>query len=70
MARRKEQDGPEATGYPTERLQKGLVLLDDGRDLSEEGVGIGVPVLKRGLQAVFPGCHGRSPPDRKDPRGG
>ena len=31
------------------------MLLDGGRDLSEEGVGIGVPVLKRGLQAVFPG---------------
>jgi hypothetical protein len=44
-----------ATGYPTERLQRGLVLLDGGCDLSEEGVGIGVPVLKRGLQAVFPG---------------
>lgn len=44
-----------ARGYPTERLQKGLVLLDGGRDLSEEGVGIGVPVLKRGLQAIFPG---------------
>ncbi len=47
--------GPAADGYPTGRLQKGLVLLDGGRDLSEEGVGLGVPVLKRGLQTVFPG---------------
>jgi len=46
---------PATTSYPTGRLQKGLVLLDGGHDLSEEGVGIGVPVLKRGLQAVFPG---------------
>ena len=48
-------DGAPATSYPTGRLQRGLVLLDGGRDLSEEGVGIGVPVLKRGLQAIFPG---------------
>ena len=41
--------------YPTRRLQRGLVLFDRGHDLSEEGVGLGVPVLKRGLQTVFPG---------------
>jgi hypothetical protein len=41
--------------YPTRRLQRGLVLLDDGRDLSDEGVGFGVPVLKRGVETVFPG---------------
>ena len=44
-----------APAYPTLRLQRGLLLFDDGRDLSEEGVGFGVPVLKRGLQTVFPG---------------
>ena len=53
-------DGAETTGtgdatYPTRRLQRGLVLLDRGQDLCEEGVGFGVPVLKRGLQTVFPG---------------
>ncbi len=42
-------------GYPTRRLQKGLILLQDGQELAEEGVGFGVPVLKRGLQTVFPG---------------
>jgi hypothetical protein len=41
--------------YPTRRLRSGLVLLDRGHDLCEEGVGFGVPVLKRGLQTVFPG---------------
>lgn len=41
--------------YPTSRIQKGLVLLRDGQDLSEEGVGFGVPVLKIGREAVFPG---------------
>jgi hypothetical protein len=42
-------------GYPTGRLQKGLLLLADGRELVEEGVGFGVPILKRGVQTIFPG---------------
>lgn len=42
-------------GYPTRRLQPGLVLFDKGQDLSEEGVGFGVPILKRGVQTVFAG---------------
>lgn len=45
----------EAQGYPTRRLQRGLVLLDGDLDLTEEGVGFGLPVLKRGLETVFPG---------------
>jgi hypothetical protein len=44
-----------AGGYPTGRLQKGLLLLDHGRGLAEEGVGFGVPVLKCGIQTVFAG---------------
>lgn len=43
------------TTYPTGRIQKGLVLFCDDLDLSEEAVGFGVPVLKRGLQTIFPG---------------
>ncbi len=41
--------------YPTARLQKGLRLVHAGQDLAEEAVGFGVPVLKRGLQTIFPG---------------
>lgn len=47
--------GPQPDCYPTSRIQKGLVLYCDGQDLSEEGVGFGVPVLKIGQEAVFPG---------------
>jgi hypothetical protein len=43
------------SGYPTARLMKGLVLLQDGQVLAEEGVGFGVPVIKRGIQTIFPG---------------
>ena len=42
-------------GFPASRIQKGLVLELGDRDLSEEGVGFGLPVLKLGLQPVFPG---------------
>ncbi len=41
--------------FPTARLQKGLLLLDGDRDLAEEGVGFGVPIVMRGLQTIFPG---------------
>lgn len=41
--------------FPASRIQKGLVLGLGNRDLSEEGVGFGVPVFKIGSQPVFPG---------------
>jgi hypothetical protein len=42
--------------YPTARLQKGFILLDQGQELAEEAVGFGIPVLQRGLQSIFPGA--------------
>ncbi len=42
--------------YSTARLRRGLLLMDGGADLSEEGVGFGVPVVKRGRETLFPGA--------------
>jgi hypothetical protein len=47
--------GSEAGNYPSSRIQKGPVLIYRDKDLSEEGVGFGVPVLKFGYEAIFPG---------------
>lgn len=47
--------GSGAGDYPSSRIQKGPVLIYKNKDLSEEGVGFGVPVLKFGHEAVFPG---------------
>jgi hypothetical protein len=53
----KISDAPSSMkGFPTARLQKGLILLDHDQELDEEGVGFGVPVLKRGLHTIFPGA--------------
>lgn len=41
--------------YPTSRLQKGLILISNGQELAEEGVGFGVPVLKMGVKTIFSG---------------
>jgi len=42
--------------YPTGRLQKGLLLMDNDHEVAEEGVGFGVPLLMRGRQTICPGC--------------
>ena len=41
--------------YPTAGLQKGFLLVHEGHDLAEEGVGFGVPILKQGIHTIFPG---------------
>ncbi len=41
--------------YATAGMQKGLLLMDNGRNLAEEAVGFGVPVLKQGVRTIFPG---------------
>ena len=41
--------------YPTGSLRRGLLLFDRGLGLAEEGVGFGVPILKRGIETIFPG---------------
>ena len=41
--------------YATAQLQKGFILIDQGVELTEEAVGFGVPLVKRGLQTIFPG---------------
>lgn len=46
---------PEGGAYPTRQLQQGFRLIDHGEDLSEEAVGFGLPVVKRGLHTIFPG---------------
>jgi hypothetical protein len=48
-------DPTHGRAYPTGNIQKGLILLHEGKDLCEEAVGFGIPILQRGLQTIFPG---------------
>ncbi len=41
--------------YPACRIQKGPVLVHGNKDMSEEGLGFGVPILKFGQRVIFPG---------------
>ena len=68
-------DGDRATSDAAARLSdrracsRGCCCCDRERELAEEGVGFGVPVLKRGVQTVFPGGVACSPRARR-PRAG
>src|SRR3972149_12259991 len=48
----------ENQSYPSCRIQKGPVLFRGNKDLSEEGIGFGVPLLKFGQKTIFPGSGG------------
>ncbi len=41
--------------YPTSKIKRGLVISLEGEELCEEGAGFGLPVLKFGDAAAFPG---------------
>lgn len=45
----------EIGNYPACRIQKGPVLVHGNKDMSEEGIGFGVPILKFGQITIFPG---------------
>ncbi len=47
--------GIEKGDYPACKIQKGFVLVHENRDLSEEGIGFAVPVLRFGHESIFPG---------------
>jgi hypothetical protein len=47
--------GPDGVRYPSSRIRKGLTMSCGAIDLSEEGVGFGVPVLKQPRETIFPG---------------
>lgn len=60
------QIGDGSGDYPSSRIQKGPVLIYKNKDLSEEGVGFGVPVLKFGHEAIFPGSKSITTEKNKD----
>ena len=47
--------GVEPREYPSCRLQKGLIIASDSRELVEEGTGLGLPLVRFGHETIFPG---------------
>ncbi len=50
-----KEQGSEPSEYPTSSIQKGLLLTHRNKNLAEEGLGFGVPVLRSGHETIFPG---------------
>ena len=47
--------GLESWKYPSCRVQKGLIIASYSRELVEEGVGLGLPIVRFGPETIFPG---------------
>lgn len=41
--------------YPSCRVQKGLIIACNSRELVEEGTGLGLPLVRFGHETIFPG---------------
>ncbi len=50
---RKPELGP--WEYPSSQVQKGLIISSNSHELVEEGVGLGLPLVRFGPEVVFPG---------------
>ncbi len=59
---------PQDNHYPTAKIQKGMILFWENEELCEEAVGFGVPILKRGLETIFPSRVELTFPDTNQPR--
>ncbi len=49
------KSGTELREYPTCRVQKGLIIASNSCELVEEGVGLGLPLVRFEPETIFPG---------------
>lgn len=50
-----KKPGPGPWRYPSGRVQKGLIISSNSHELVEEGVGLGLPIIRFGQVVFFPG---------------